>query len=542
MNPVVAIDRQLPWSARKSVWHRKLGYLRNRGKSSEIAKQILTGRNSWKKGQIASEGFPCYPAGMLFCTIQYVLFLATVFAAYWSISSDRARVWLLLSASIVFYASWNKWLAALIGITTVMDYLVARGIESAASRRRQKMLLGLSLLVNLSVLIAFKYANFFLDSLRDLTQQLGVEASLPVLSVILPVGISFYTFEAINYTVDVYRGRIKAERDLGCFMLFILFFPHLVAGPIVRAKHFLPQIKRPKRWSWPRMSLGVWLIVLGVFKKLAIADRMGLFADPVFNDPGAYSTGAVWMAAVAFAVQIYCDFSGYSDIAIGSAHLLGFKLAVNFRMPYLSTNIAEFWRGWHISLSSWLRDYVFIPLGGSRGSRWKTCHNLLIVMTLGGLWHGAAWNFVVWGAMQGLLLVGHKAFAQWRASRPIITAGLRSAARTVLCIGATFTTAVLSFVVFRATTIHDIGSLYARLFCIHGGRPAPIPPVYFWANCLIVVLAHALGTILARRRVTVYRWVDLVPSPALGFGAAAVLNVAMLLGPVHSKAFIYFQF
>ena len=277
---------------------------------------------------------------MLFCTIQYVLFLVAVFAIYWSMPWQRARIWLLLAASFFFYASWSKWLALLIGATTVVDYFIALGMESVGTTRRRKLLLWLSLLMNLGILIVFKYANFFLDSLRDAVEQFGGSASLPVLNILLPVGISFYTFEAINYTVDVYRGRIKAEKNLSHFMLFILFFPHLVAGPIVRAKDFLPQIVKPKRFSWPRLSLGLWLIVLGTIKKLAIADRMAMYSDPVFASPEVYSGLAIWLAALAFALQVYCDFSGYSDIAIGSAHLLGYKLAVNFRTPFLAANIA----------------------------------------------------------------------------------------------------------------------------------------------------------------------------------------------------------
>ena len=479
---------------------------------------------------------------MLFCTVQYVLFLTAIFAIYWSLPSARARVWLLLAASFFFYASWNKWLALLIGVTTVMDYLIARGMDAATSSRRRKWLLWLSLAMNLGVLVIFKYANFFLDSLKEAVQQFGASASLPVLSVMLPIGISFYTFEAINYTIDVYRGRIKAERDLGHFMIFILFFPHLVAGPIVRAKDFLPQIKRPKRWSWPRMSLGLWLIVLGTFKKLAIADRMAVFADPIFNDPAAYSSGAIWLAVLAFALQIYCDFSGYSDIALGSAHLLGYKLMVNFRMPLFAPNIAEFWRRWHISLSTWLRDYLFIPLGGSRGSRWMTFRNLLIVMTIGGLWHGAAWNFVVWGALQGLLLISHKAFSNWCGRRPSLDHRLQSGPATALRIAVTFLVAMLSFAIFRATSLQQVGILFTRLIVPAHGEPSLLPAACVGWTFLVVFIGHLLGTVMLRNRLSLWRRLLRVPPPAIGFGYAALLNVALLIAPAESKAFIYFQF
>src|SRR5262249_35572853 len=252
--------------------------------------------------------------------------------------------------------------------------------------------------------------NFFLGSLENTLRALGADATMPVLRVILPIGISFYTFEAINYTVDVYRGQVKAERNLAHFMLFITFFPHLVAGPIVRARDFLPQIGRRKHWNWARMNLGAQYLLLGLFKKMAIADHMALFSDSVFANPGAYSSTAVWCATLAYALQIYCDFSGYTDMALGAAHLLGYKLALNFNMPYVAVNVSDFWRRWHISLSSWLRDYLFIPLGGSRGSNAKTSRNLLVTMVLGGLWHGASWTFIAWGLLHGMLLVGHRLF------------------------------------------------------------------------------------------------------------------------------------
>src|SRR5262249_44096353 len=328
---------------------------------------------------------------MLFCSERFVLFFAAVLAAYWALPWARARVWLLLGASYYFYACWNPRLALLICASTTVDYFLARGIEASPPGRGRRLLLLVNIAGNLGLLCYFKYANFFLHSLEQALRAAGAAAALPTLRVILPVGISFYTFEAINYMVDVYRGQARAERSLPHFMLFILFFPHLVAGPIVRARDFLPQVRRRKRFSWPRMNLGLQLVVLGVFKKLAVADRMALFADPVFADPAAHNTGALWLAALAYALQVYCDFSGYSDVALGCAPMLGYHLAQNFNLPYFAPNIAEFWRRWHISLSSWLRDYLFFPLGGSRGGPWKTCRNYMITMTLCGLWHGAAW-------------------------------------------------------------------------------------------------------------------------------------------------------
>jgi alginate O-acetyltransferase complex protein AlgI len=467
---------------------------------------------------------------MLFCSQQYLVFFALVFFAYWSVPWRGARVWLLLAASFYFYASWNPWLALLICASTTIDYFLARGIEAAQCPRKRKLLLTINVVGNLGLLCYFKYANFFLDSLGQALAAAGAQASLPVLSVVLPVGISFYTFEAINYMVDVYRGHARAERSLPHFMLFILFFPHLVAGPIVRARDFLPQIARRKRFSWPRTQLGVQYFLMGLVKKLAIADRMAQFADPVFADPAAYRTGAVWVAVLAYALQIYCDFSGYTDMAIGSAHLLGYKLALNFNMPYLATNIAEFWRRWHISLSSWLRDYLFIPLGGSRGGTWATCRNLMITMTLGGLWHGASWTFVVWGVFHGLLLVAHRGVRALCQARPVLGGALASVPGTVFSCG-------LTFLCVRAQTFGAAAEVLVRMFVPHPGRGSELHNVGLFYTLIFVGVCHAVAASGLWRRAAVR-----LPAPVLGCGYSVALTLALVLAPPAGKTFIYFQF
>jgi alginate O-acetyltransferase complex protein AlgI len=474
---------------------------------------------------------------MLFCSQKFLLFLALVFAVYWTLPWQRARVAVLLIASFWFYASWNKWLALLVGGSAAFDYAIGLGLEASRSPKYRRGLLAASLAVNLGVLFTFKYANFFLASLAQLLRSLGAEASLPVLRVLLPVGISFYTFEAINYTVDVYRRRVAAERNLMHFLVFILFFPHLVAGPIVRARDFLPQLRRPKRWDWLRVQLGVQLFLMGLFKKLAIADRMAQFADPVFAEPGAFGSGTLWIATIAYALQIYGDFSGYTDMALGCAHMFGYKLAPNFRMPYLSANVSEFWRRWHISFSSWLRDYVFIPLGGSRRSNVRTALNLMATMTLGGLWHGANWTFVAWGALHGALLVVHRGFRGLCRRHASLDRLLQTAPATAARVALTFLAVSLAWVLFRAPTFASALTMLRGLFVVRTGQGAPCPVEVFWLLAAVVVLAH-----LTARRGLVARTLPRLPAPVLGCGYALVLTLILLLAPDATRPFVYFQF
>jgi alginate O-acetyltransferase complex protein AlgI len=474
---------------------------------------------------------------MLFCSRQFLLFFTVVFAVYWALPWRRARVGWLVAASFYFYASWNRWLALIVCGSTLLDYLVARGLDASTSQRFRRLLLGLSLMANLGLLVYFKYANFFLRSVEDALKGAGLTTSLPVLQVILPIGLSFYTFEAINYTVDVYRRRTPAERNLFHFMLFILFFPHLVAGPIVRARDFLPQIRRPKRWDPARLQLGAQYLLMGMFKKLAIADRMAQFVDPVFSNPQHYSSGAVWLAVLAYALQIYCDFSGYTDMALGAAHLLGYKLAQNFNMPYLAGNISEFWRRWHISLSSWLRDYLFIPLGGSRGTRRQTERNLMITMTLGGLWHGASWTFVIWGVLHGALLIVHRRFREICDNRPALDKLLQSWPGRAFGIAATFLSVCIGWVFFRATSFGLARTVLYRLAVPHGGIRSPMHPRGFWITVAVVVACHALA-----QRGVGERLAARVPVPVRGLAFGGIVTLILLVAPQASKAFIYFQF
>jgi alginate O-acetyltransferase complex protein AlgI len=474
---------------------------------------------------------------MLFCTKDYLFFLLAVFALYWATPRERVRVWLLLIASFTFYAVWSRELACIVAASSAVDFFLGQQMGAAASPRARKYLLWASLGMNLGLLVYFKYANFFIESFQQLLMQMGVTVSLPLLEVILPIGISFYTFEAINYSVDVYRRKIAPEQNLADFMLFILFFPHLVAGPIVRARDFLPQIKKPKRWSWLRLHHGIWLLSLGLFKKLAIADRMAVIVDPVFASPGDYSTEAIWMAAVAFAFQVYCDFSGYSDMAIGSAHLFGYRLTLNFNLPFVSRNVSEFWQRWHISLSTWLRDYLFIPLGGSRGSFWFTSRNLLITMSLGGLWHGANWNYVAWGVLQGILLVLHRGFSLWVEDKRVLRGLLETWVGTLFRILFTFCLFCWSLVVFRPASLGDSGVMFERMLSASEGLPIALEVHAFWLTVLLMVISHAIAMLPGWSR-----WASKLPTPLLGLSYATLLLLGTILAPGSTKAFIYFQF
>jgi alginate O-acetyltransferase complex protein AlgI len=487
---------------------------------------------------------------MLFCSWTFARFFAVVFAVYWlvpwrrlrlpwGLTGDELRVWWLLAASFHFYASWSKKLAFLICATTLMDYCIGLGLAALTQPRLRRGLLGLSLFANLGILCYFKYANFFLESLEEALRTAGVTYSRSILQVILPVGISFYTFEAINYTVDVFRRRVPAERNPAHLLFFILFFPHLIAGPIVRARDFLPQIRRRKRWSWARLQLGAEYFLLGLLKKWVVADQLAAYADPVFAAPGAYGTAANWIGLLAFAIQVYCDISGYSDMALGLAHLLGYKLTINFNMPYLATSVGDYWRRNHISLSTWLRDYLFIPLGGSRGSTWKVCRNLMITMTLGGLWHGASWNFALWGALHGVFLSVHRLFRSFCATRPRLEAFLQSVPGTALRLALTFFCGYQAFVLFRAPTFATATEMLHQMWCPMAG-PA-IAHHYGYVLFWVIVAGFVLFHVAAYGRL----WERLslrLPVPALSCAYVCALVLCMVMAPISTRPFIYFQF
>jgi D-alanyl-lipoteichoic acid acyltransferase DltB (MBOAT superfamily) len=398
---------------------------------------------------------------LLFNSLEFAVFLVFVLALYLCLP-QRAQNRMLLVASYVFYGAWDWRFLGLIALSTLIDYAVGLRIAASDDPARRKRWVVVSIVSNLGILGAFKYAGFFAASLGRLGEALGLDVSPPVLSIVLPVGISFYTFQTLSYTIDVYRGLLKPTRNLLDFALFVSFFPQLVAGPIERATRLLPQIEGARRTTSQQLASGAWLILWGTFKKVVVADNLGALVNAVYA-PGAEPTGLeVLFATYAFAFQIYGDFSGYTDVARGVARLLGVELMLNFDLPYLATSPADFWRRWHISLSSWLRDYLYIPLGGNRKGRARTYVNLMLTMLLGGLWHGAAWTFVVWGAYQGLLLALHRALAPWLARVAPTTAAGRAAWWLVRVV-VTFHLVCLGWLVFRAASLDDVLRLLGTL-------------------------------------------------------------------------------
>ncbi len=467
---------------------------------------------------------------MLFSSLGFLGFFLAVFTVYWAIPAHRCRMAWLLIASCAYYVSWNPWLIGLVALSASTDYFAGLWLETLKSPRSRRLVLIGSISVNLGLLAYFKYTNFLLVTAQSTLAVLGWKADPVVLNLILPLGISFYTFETISYVVDVYRGRTRAVRSFLDYALFMMFFPHLMAGPIVRPHEFLPQVQRRKRLDWSRVELGARFFLIGLFKKAVLADNLAAVIDPIFAAPAAYSSQAAWLAAVGYAMQIYCDFSGYSDMAVGLAHTLGFKLPVNFRQPYLADSVAEFWRRWHISLSTWLRDYLYIPLGGNRGGAFVACRNLLVTMLLGGLWHGANWTFVAWGLYHGLLLILN------RLCR--LPSWLTGVVFRPLWVALTFLSVCVGWVFFRAQSFSDAGTLLTRMAWPTAGADLSRDAGLLVAACTAAVL---LGNLLYRSG-RVEKWLSRLPAPVLGAGAAAVLLLYTFLIPEHSRSFLYFQF
>ena len=407
---------------------------------------------------------------MLFNSIEFLVFLPVVFILYWFVFKEKLKLQnlLVLVASYVFYGWWDYRFLALIFMSTLVDYTIGlQLVKSGITENRRKWLLWLSILFNLGVLCYFKYFNFFVDSWISLLESLGYQTTSHwTLNIILPVGISFYTFQTMSYTIDVYRGQLKPTRDFISFASFVSFFPQLVAGPIERATNLMPQILKPRSFDSKVAHQGFRLILWGLFKKVIVADNLAPTVDLVFGNYESLGAGTLWLGIIYFAFQIYCDFSGYSDIAIGTSKLFGFELMSNFKFPYFSRNIGEFWRRWHISLSTWFRDYLYIPLGGSKMGKWVSLRNIFIIFLVSGFWHGANWTFIFWGLIHALLYVPSFVFGTNRKYLTSVTAERRflPTAKEFYQIISTFFFVMLAWVFFRSEDIGASFNYIGRMF------------------------------------------------------------------------------
>ena len=466
---------------------------------------------------------------MTFNSFAFIVFFLIVYAGYLLLrGSHRAQNRLLLAASLFFYGYWNwRFLFLLLG-TACIDFAVARAMEKTPDPVRRRLLVTVSIVANLSVLGFFKYFNFFAESFADVLGLFGQVHPL-MLRIVLPIGISFYTFQAMGYTIDVYRRVTRAEKNLLDFLVFVSFFPQLVAGPISRSNKLLTQVKAPRIIRMGQVDAGLWLLLWGYFKKVVIADNAALIAKPIFDDYTAYHGLDIVIGALAFTVQIYCDFSGYTDIARGLAKLLGFDLMLNFRLPYFARDPGDFWTRWHVSLSSWIRDYLYVPLGGNRRGPVRTYVNLAVTMLLAGLWHGAAWNYVLWGGYHGALLILYRAMG-WNADPAVRTRW------DPLRIAVMFVLVVIGWVFFASRSVGQIVYMltHAGLATSSESSERLLWLAIFTAPLVLVQLYQH------RRR-------DLLAPVGLPLAARAPIYAALFLGLFlfgvrRSIEFIYFQF
>lgn len=483
---------------------------------------------------------------MLFHSMAFAIFLPVVFLVYWLLP-HRFRWALLLLSSCYFYMSWNVGYIVLILFTTLVSYISARMIEGAGTRKKKRICVVSTLTVSLGILFFFKYYNFFASSLTETLQRFAIELHPKTLAVIVPVGISFYTFQTLSYVIDVYRGNVCAEHHFGKYAAFITFFPQLVAGPIERSGNLLPQIQERKRFDYDQASYGILLMVWGFFKKLVVADNLAIHVDAIYENINNYTGLPLVVAALFFSLQIYCDFSGYSDIAIGTAKLFGIDLMTNFRSPYYSASIKEFWSRWHISLSSWFRDYVYIPLGGSRVGKVRYAINTMVTFLASGLWHGAAWTYVYWGGVHGMAQIFERHLTPGGGKVE------QNIKHTIFWWGRVLIVFLLvsaAWILFRAENMGTVIYMFQNMWKGIGqfesywkngiqqlGFGLVEPYLLGWVIFILAVfdyLSLRRDVILSIRKLPVLlRWCIYV---------AALLTVVILSPTDSSKEFIYFQF
>ena len=469
---------------------------------------------------------------MLFNSLEYLIFLPVVFIIYWLLkNSYKKQNILLLISSYIFYGWWDYRFLSLIIFSSFLDYFVGQKIEDAIGDKNKKHWLLVSLFSNLGLLGVFKYYNFFADSFASTMSNIGWEVNDLTLNIILPVGISFYTFQTLSYSIDIYRNQIKASRDIVGFFTFVSLFPQLVAGPIERASNLIPQIERKRNLNITLIKTGIFQIFIGLFRKVAIADNLGIYVDSVYSNYEIHNSSTLLVATIFYAFQIYFDFSGYSDIAIGSAKLFGFKFNRNFNFPYFSRTLTEFWRRWHMSLSFWLRDYLYISLGGNRKGIIITYRNLLLTMLIGGLWHGSSWNFVIWGGIHGLFL----SLEKYTFSALNI--------KTFNAFGYiyTFVVVLVAWIFFRAPDFHSASTIITEIFSFDYG-PLFIGNINAFVNAVLLLLIGFLIDLkIFRSDVSLEEYGTRFSSVKL---SVIVSIIILMLCLFYSTAenFIYFQF
>jgi len=478
---------------------------------------------------------------MLFNSFNFAIFLPIVFVLYWLIGKERLKLQniLLLCASYFFYACWDWRFLFLLIFSTLLDYFTGLKMFDSQNQRMKKFWFWLSITVNLGFLGIFKYYNFFAESFGQAVANFGFQINPWTLKVILPVGISFYTFHGLSYVIDIYKSRIKAERNFIDYSLFVSFFPLLVAGPIERATHLLPQIKTTRSFDYCKAIDGLRQILWGLFKKIVIADQCAFYANDIFNHSGNYGGSTLLLGAVLFAFQIYGDFSGYSDIALGTARLFGVELLRNFAYPYFSRDIAEFWRRWHISLSSWFRDYLYIPLGGSKGGNWIKVRNTFVIFLLSGFWHGANWTFIIWGLLNALYIMPAIVFNTNRSNLGTVAEGKALPSfKDFWAMLLTFGLTVLAWIFFRATSVQHafefISSIVSTsLFTM----PAVLPLQLFLLLLLFILIEWNGRTQQYAIANFAFKW----PKP-IRWGLYYTIILAIFFYAGAEQQFIYFQF
>ena len=479
---------------------------------------------------------------MLFNSIHFATFFPIVTLLYFFMP-HRARWLLLLVASCVFYMAFIPAYILVLFFTILIDYIAGIYIERSSGVLRKRLLL-LSIASTCLVLFVFKYFGFFNYNLEVLARLIGWNYPVKALSIILPIGLSFHTFQSLSYVIEVYRGHQKAERHFGIYALYVMFYPQLVAGPIERPQNLLHQFHEEKRFDYANATAGLRLMAWGLFKKVVIADRLAIYVNAVYDEPAQFGGPVLILATVAFAYQIYCDFSGYSDIAIGAARVMGFKLMKNFNAPYFSQSIAEFWKRWHISLSTWFRDYLYIPLGGNRVSRWKFYRNILITFAVSGLWHGANWTYIVWGGLNGVyLIVGHLS-AEWRVRlRELMAPSSDGVLLAVFRVVTTFTLICVAWIFFRSNSLSDAWYIITH---IASGWNSAWQSVQSFSNFDVAV---AIGAITVLESVQWFQETASDGRRALHLPVYfrwlayySLLAAILVFGVFDATQFIYFQF